>query len=330
VPDLPARRPGAGNVINAGDQVVATTAATSGAPDAGSISVGLTVGATGKQQRLARAGHVGGHHGQHQHRHPRDDRVALVMIDSDMEPDLYADQGGDRFFDVAWKFMMERRTQEEAYRETEGDSLRAKYENWEELLDESLFSVFPPATIAAPYCGPPPSELCYVFQWANKAEEMPPFKLSMIPRDSAAVRAGIQEVAALPTGLILYDARTFRKLPLPWYDYEWVDDEQTLKDTTEDVFQTRNASVLGMPQFCAWDCWAGHNKLKTVGKPVLLPPEIVSGKLAEAMKNLPAGAKVQFMREKIMAPLPAGVEDTPEVRRRLEEVTRATTGGTMS
>jgi hypothetical protein len=254
----------------------------------------------------------------------------ILMIDSDMEPDLYADQGGDRFFDVAWKFMMERRTQEEAYRETEGDSLRAKYENWEELLDESLFSVFPPATIAAPYCGPPPSELCYVFQWANKAEEMPPFKLSMIPRDSAAVRAGIQEVAALPTGLILYDARTFRKLPLPWYDYEWVDDEQTLKDTTEDVFQTRNASVLGMPQFCAWDCWAGHNKLKTVGKPVLLPPEIVSGKLAEAMKNLPAGAKVQFMREKIMAPLPAGVEDTPEVRRRLEEVTRATTGGTMS
>lgn len=38
--------PSAGLVIALGDQVVATTAATSGAPDAGSISVGNTVGST--------------------------------------------------------------------------------------------------------------------------------------------------------------------------------------------------------------------------------------------------------------------------------------------
>jgi hypothetical protein len=37
---------GAANVINAGDQLIAVAGATSGAPDAGAVGVGATVGST--------------------------------------------------------------------------------------------------------------------------------------------------------------------------------------------------------------------------------------------------------------------------------------------
>jgi hypothetical protein len=47
---------GAGNVINQGDQLIATAGATTGAPDAGSVSVGATVGSTAQSNnRLGRA-----------------------------------------------------------------------------------------------------------------------------------------------------------------------------------------------------------------------------------------------------------------------------------
>lgn len=186
----------------------------------------------------------------------------ILMIDSDMSPDC--EPGGVPFWDAAWNFMYKRRMSEELHVEA------AKLNNFSvEQAREVAENTFPPATIAAPYCGPPPHECCYVFRWYSPASHDVDqgFKPMMVDRDDAAMRKGIEEVAALPTGLILYDARLFRKLPPPWFRYEWTDGYETHKASTEDVYQTRNASLMGFPQFCAWDSWAGHWKPKLVRKP---------------------------------------------------------------
>lgn len=144
-----------------------------------------------------------------------------------------------------------------------------------------------PATIAAPYCGPPPHECCYIFRWKNFETDSPDpgYKLEMIEREDSAFRMGIEEVAALPTGLILYDARLFEMIPKPWYDYEWTDETESYKASTEDVYQTRNASLCGCPQFVAWDCWADHVKTKVVTKPRPLTVECLSDKFHEAIRG---------------------------------------------
>lgn len=203
----------------------------------------------------------------------------LLMIDSDMAPDCEPD--GRPFWSTAWNFLMNRREQEEAFR------LGHASED-HEILERAIRDEFPPATIAAPYCGPAPNELVYVFRWKSKESHSADlgFKLEMIDRDDAARRGGIESVAALPTGLILYDTRVFRILPPPWFEYEYADPPfNTTKATTEDVYQTRNASLLGLPQFCAWDCWAGHNKNKRVRKPRPVTSDIVSDAIARAISS---------------------------------------------
>lgn len=216
----------------------------------------------------------------------------ILMIDSDMHPDLYPH--APEFFPEAWKFMMDRRAKETKYRIETERKMRAKYANTlgekehnlsGRFTDIELRGTYPPATIAAPYCGPPPQECVYVFHWrANESQTADPaYQLHMIDRNDAARREGIEEVAALPTGLILYDARVFRNLPKPWFDYEWADEEKSQKATTEDVYQTRNASLAHMPQFIHWSCWAGHIKLKTVGKPLPITTDMVRKDFEEAV-----------------------------------------------
>jgi len=173
----------------------------------------------------------------------------VLMIDADMHPDYNSSAG---FWDVAWKFMMDRRSAE--------------------IADENTSPMkFQPATIAAPYCSAPPIEKVLVMKWIGRESGGASTGFDMTPfdRDEATKMRGISEVAALATGLILYDIRVFKDLPKPWYAYEWKDEYQSEKAATEDIYQTRNASLMGMPQFCAWDCWAGHNKSKLVSKPTL-------------------------------------------------------------
>lgn len=203
----------------------------------------------------------------------------ILMIDSDMAPDYLVgeDPLAVPFWKTAWKFMMDRRQLED---QALLDCRGLDFPEDETAL--RIFRDFPPATIAAPYCGPPPEELCYVFHWQTfetihpKADHRPePFALRMIEREDAARRSGLEQVAALPTGLILYDARVFTVLAendaYPWFDYEYNDNPTNCdKASTEDVYQTRNANFLGMPQYCLWDSWAGHWKSKMVRKPHIL------------------------------------------------------------
>ena len=206
----------------------------------------------------------------------------ILMIDSDMGPDYLVgvDSYARPFWDVAWEFMMNRRKDEVA------DLAGGEPTHSPHMADR-----YAPATIAAPYCGPPPKELPYIFRWKNWQSDHPEpdYHLQMIEREDAAHRAGIEEVAALPTGLILYDARVFKvmreKNVLPWFDYEYEDQPfNTRKSTTEDVFQTRNASMLGLPQFVAWDCWPLHYKLKPVPKPSVLTQAQMRGVMRNAFE----------------------------------------------
>jgi hypothetical protein len=115
--------------------------------------------------------------------------------------------------------------------------------------------------------------------------------------------AGIQEAAALPTGLFAADVRLFgltepKKLGDPsWFEYEYTDATKSEKGSTEDVFATRNLSLNGIlklgynPMFCAWSSWAGHWKPKCVGKPNLLTADMVAENFRQAAMRLPANQK---------------------------------------
>lgn len=215
----------------------------------------------------------------------------LLMIDSDIAPDAYfgKDPFAQPFWTTAWEFMMK----------------------WREKTDGKNM----PATIGAPYAGPPPHECVYIFRWKNYETNTPNwgYKLEMIEREDAAFLSGIEEVAALPTGLILYDMRVFDSCPLPWFDYEWTDEYRTHKASTEDVYQTRNASLAGCPQFVAWDCWAEHIKTKFVGKPQPLTVECISENMhAAIIKGRSAKKRLTFVGD------PEG-NGAPEGARRIDE-----------
>lgn len=175
----------------------------------------------------------------------------ILMIDSDMDPDCEFGTTGFQPF-------------------------------WESTLEFLLKNRHDYVGVGAPYCGPPPHENIYVFEWYEMAgqEHEPFWRLDQFSRPRAASMGGIQEVGALPTGLYVMDTRILDVVPEPWFDYEYDKDGpkcphcglnapgyRIQKATTEDVFFTRNASILGCPQYCNWDAWAGHIKLKTVRKP---------------------------------------------------------------
>lgn len=190
----------------------------------------------------------------------------LVFIDSDMTPDLYVghDPSAQPFFQSSFDF---------------------------------LVNHYPkgPCVIGAPYCGPPPHECVYVFEWRNMRTDNvnPDFQLKMYERQQAAKLGGIQPCAALPTGLIMFDMRAFELTEpkggddKPWFYYEWTDKYASSKASTEDVTMTRDLSLVGVeklgynPVYCNWDAWAGHHKPLVVGKPQFIEPKDISSKLKQ-------------------------------------------------
>lgn len=199
----------------------------------------------------------------------------LVMIDSDMKPDSEA-PNGKPFFQTSFDFLVDH------------------YHKG-------------PCVIGAPYCGPPPVECVYVFRWQNmqNGNANPDFQLEMYDRHTAVKLSGIQECAALPTGLIMYDMRVFEltepktSQDKPWFYYEWKDKFCAEKASTEDVTMTRDISLVGTqklgynPVYCNWDAWAGHWKPKCVSKPQYIQAKDVSKKLKDCWEcNYEAGAEL--------------------------------------
>lgn len=141
-----------------------------------------------------------------------------------------------------------------------------------------------PAVVAAPYCGPPPAEYVYVFDWDWTGNvERPDFrgKIEMIPRNDAAHRTGFQQVAALPTGLMLIDMRVFDIVPGPWFYYETDCPNWSRKASTEDVTFSRDCAMCRVPIYCNWDSWCRHWKTVGVGKPLRASMDIVNPRIAE-------------------------------------------------
>jgi cephalosporin hydroxylase len=206
----------------------------------------------------------------------------LLMIDSDQNPMMYKDDPTQEpFWDVAF------------------DEIYNHYGKG-------------PLVIGAPYCGSPPHENIFVFQFGNTMDlgDETPMSLDQYTRSQAATMSGIQECAALPTGMILYDMRAFelieptkltreeimdefqagtmsrhdalRNLQDGWFYYEWKDGTASEKASTEDVTNTRDIALAGVqalgynPVRCAWSSWVGHWKPWCVGKPRPYTVEMVS------------------------------------------------------
>jgi hypothetical protein len=76
-----------------------------------------------------------------------------------------------------------------------------------------------------------------------------------------------------------------------WFYYEWTDQYQSEKASTEDVTATRDIASHGTlelgynPLRVNWDAWAGHWKVKCVDKPVRITSEDVNTKLIRAARN---------------------------------------------
>lgn len=133
-----------------------------------------------------------------------------------------------------------------------------------------------PCCVGAPYCAGPPTQDVVVMKNAEQVPDLPDgcgWHMRKYTRDEAAVMTGVTQVAALPTGCLLIDTRVCSILHPPWFYYEYADPPyNTRLASTEDVVFTRNLHWSGVPQFCAWDCWAGHDdKGYVVGKPRLSP-----------------------------------------------------------
>jgi hypothetical protein len=150
-----------------------------------------------------------------------------------------------------------------------------------------------PVVIGAPYCGPPPDEICYVFRWHTRQSDHPnvDMELEMYGREEAAGLSGIQQAAALPTGLIMFDTRVFDLVKPPYFYYEYTDQYESEKASTEDVTATRDIGIQGQNQLgyspihVNWDAWAGHWKPKCVSKPTVITTDHVGLKYRQVTQR---------------------------------------------
>ncbi len=86
------------------------------------------------------------------------------------------------------------------------------------------------------------------------------------------------------TGVLLIDLRAIAVLPPPWFSYEFADHPfNTILASTEDVVFTRNLDWLSIPQYVAWDSWAGHDKRYMTGKPRISPVDEIPKSVHKAI-----------------------------------------------
>jgi hypothetical protein len=134
-----------------------------------------------------------------------------------------------------------------------------------------------PCCVGAPYCGPPPIENVYVFKPTNWRAATRTMTLASTSSRARRRPSGpvSRKSSRCRQGVYLIDMRCVANLAFPHFQYEYSDPRQIKKATTEDVYFSRNLAVAGVPQYCAWDCWAGHIKPIVVDKPELLTMDAV-------------------------------------------------------
>lgn len=198
----------------------------------------------------------------------------VLMIDADMAPDEMR-PGWQPFWESSWEWIRRQRV---------------------------------PTVIAAPYVGPGLHQNIYVFRWANwvNPEHDPgtTYALRQYTREEAAERAGFEQVAALPTGLILYDLKIFERAAPPYFYYDF-DKKFTKKESTEDVTNTRDLSFLwhdvpGAGCWVNWNSWARHVKLTEFGGPQLTTTAAIGDALRRAWtRGMGPGERVMEVRRDV-------------------------------
>jgi hypothetical protein len=231
----------------------------------------------------------------------------ILMIDSDNQPDceLKTDPSAKPFWQTSFDFAYER-------------------------LMRGV-----PTVVCAPYCGPPPHENVYVFQWEmHENSPLSSFSLEPFSRQVASTMTGIRAVAAGPTGVTLYTTNAFELMKPPYFYYEYKDEPyQTEKASTEDVTNFRDINLLGTEKFgepivyCNWDAWAAHTKVKNVRKPWTAKSDDVNDRFRTAiLENLDHSDRVidlDFEARAKRLPKTVAVEEeripaVPDVRPLLE------------
>jgi hypothetical protein len=242
----------------------------------------------------------------------------LVMLDSDMQPDMYLGKyhAAKAFWETSFDFL---------------------YENW--MAKRYI-------VIGAPYCGGGERQVPFAFRWRQDNLRDNEFSghLELYTREECVEWQGIAPISALATGVIMCAMPVF-ELTEPkkiddaylqtliqayqqnrishitfaeamqvrgWFYYEFTDNYCTEKASTEDVTFTRDISLKGIkewgynPLYINWDAWAGHHKSELVGKPQLLTPESVSTMLVTAAERMPITIKNQRLNH-IGPPIPDSV-----------------------
>lgn len=230
----------------------------------------------------------------------------LVMVDSDMAPDFELYQGTPNqvpFFPAAFDFI---------------------YKAWERGRYVS---------VGAPYCGEGDTQNVYVFNWRNKSNrpDENTMKLDMLTREEAVRYDGFVNCDAIGTGLIAFAMPCFDLIePLTFtpervqalvenymagnislyefvggmqeqsfFEYGYKDRYHAQKDTTEDVFATRDMALAGKrawnynPLYCLWNAWAGHHKDTCVGRPKLMTGDGVGPKYFDPALRRPPASQQQ-------------------------------------
>lgn len=228
----------------------------------------------------------------------------IIMLDSDNVPDLY----------------LGHLPEAKGFIETSFDFL---YERMERKLPSVVCAPYcgpPPHPVGGG------EENVYVFHGTTNEssdqdmKSVGSIRFEAYSREHSSLMRGIQPIAAGPTGCIMYSTDAFALMPISslsdeeilhqhasgklttenarrmlrmqsWFFYEFTDQYQTQKASTEDVTNTREIQLAGIQKhgepivFCNWDAWAGHFKPKCVGKPHPLRIEQISDVFAQAVTN---------------------------------------------
>ena len=152
----------------------------------------------------------------------------LLMIDPDMQPDIYADEPFAKTF----------------------------IESSLELLREHPISI-----VGAPYMLPNAESAVRLFGDSGIDN---PHNDTIASR----VREPFHEhVPRMGTGLMLINVDVFRRVPEPWFKYV-IDDRWQVLNLTEDFYFCSNAAKHGIKTYCNWYAFAGHWHAQCLKAPI--------------------------------------------------------------
>jgi hypothetical protein len=128
----------------------------------------------------------------------------------------------------------------------------------------------PGSVLAAPYCGGGADHPVQVF---IQSGELMPMRIN---RGYAAGLAGVWEVEAIGTGLMLVDMTVFDRLDhqrgpngetIPYFNDVFTDEKKVEKSGTQDGFFCARVRLAGIPIYCNFDLWSEHQQFEMVGRP---------------------------------------------------------------